>query len=286
MLKLIKMYMKKMLLSRSTYVLLIIAAAFSCIFVFSMHEDQEYYRENPQAYQEDMEYMQELEEDDDSVTVGYVVGTTGIEESTYAEFVDGMFPSMLPCLLIAIFVVIFVCSEHSSGYVKNVSGSVSNRGMLFLAKIPTIIVFSLLVIGVTLLLLLILFKPMMGYFHLGNGTELAKIIALDVGMYTVLAIVLGALCSIIRSTAISMTLGVMMTSGLIGVIYMLITSLLRYIFDIGQDFNLSNYTVSGSIPQLVMGISDCVVERTIIVGCAFLVVSIIAGYFMNKKRDV
>ncbi len=285
MLNLVKMYMRKMMKSRSTYVLLIIAMLFSLITVFSMHQEEKYYKEHPQQYAEDQAYQQELE-GDDAVTIGYTAGSATNQETTLAELADGMFPGMLPCLLLAIFVVIFVCSEHSTGFVKNISGLVPNRGMLFLAKIPTVLTFALLMMGVTLLALLIPFRPMMGYFHLGDGSEFAKMMALQVLIYAVFSILVAAIATVIRSTAVSMTIGVALTSGMVSLIYMLLTSALRYLFDISGSFMLSNYTVSGTIPQLCMGAEDKIISRGVIVGVVYLIVSIVAAYCINRKRDV
>lgn len=285
MLNLVKMYMRKMMKSRSTYVLLIIAVLFSLITLFSMQQEEKYYKEHPEAYAADQAMQQEME-GDDAVTVGYTAGTATNQETTLAELADGTFPGMLPCLLLAIFVVIFVCSEHSTGFVKNISGLVPNRGKLFLAKIPTIVVFTLLIMGVSLLGLLLPFRPMMGYFHLGDGSEFAKMMALQVMIYVVFAILVAAIATVIRGTAVSMTIGVTLTSGMFGLIYALITMALRYLFDISGSFQLSNYTVSGTIPQLSMGLKDSVMTRGITVGIIYLIVSIVAAYCINRKRDV
>lgn len=285
MLNLIRMYMRKMLKSRSTYVLLLLTVIFSLITIFSQQQEAEYYKEHPEQYAADQAMLAEME-GDDAVSIGYQAAAGTPEETSMLALMDGWLPGMLPCLLVAIFVVIFVCSEHSTGFVKNISGLTRNRGMLFLAKLPTVVLFTVLLIAATFLGMLIPFRPMLGYFHMGDGGDLLKLMALQTLLYVVFAVLVAAIATVIRSTAVSMTIGVALTSGMVGLIYALITMALRYFCGISGDFALSNYTVSGTIPQLGVAATDSIVTRGVIVGVVYLVVSIIAAYCINKKRDV
>lgn len=283
MLNLIKVYLLKMFKGKSTAILLLISIAFSLLTVAETHFMEEFFKDNPEQQQV---YSQAMEESDSDMSVGYTAASMGIEQTSFCEMSEGIFAGMFPSLMLAIFVVLMVCSEYSSGYIKNLSGMVSNRGKLFLAKIPAILLFNLMLMAVNLATLLITFRPVMGYFISGGVGNLLASMGLQFVIYSVFGILIAALASIIRNTAVSMTVGVALTSGLFNLLYAGVNAILHYAFNVSDEFVLSNYTISGTLPQMLHSASNEVLTRGLIVGGVYLILAIAGAYYLGKRRDV
>lgn len=285
MLNLIKMYMHKLFTSASTYVLIVILLGFTTLSVFSTGELSKRFEEHPDEYQA---YLQELEEytDDESVGVGYSPSVLK-EDITVGSIAKDIYKGMFPCMLLTIFVALFVCSEYSSGFIKNISGQVSNRGKLFLAKLPILFLFNLLLMAVALVTIIATINPFVGVFKLGSSTELIKIFCMQYAASVTLGVFVAAIASMVRSMAISVTLGVCISTGLLGTIVTMLDTLLHKVFDsLSNEFSLRNYTISGNMNNMLPSATSENINRAFIVLAIFFFGSILLAYFNNKRRDV
>ncbi len=189
-------------------------------------------------------------------------------------------------LFVAIFMALFVSTEQKNGFIKNIAGQQKFRGSLIGSKIVVAAVFVAVIFISTMIFMiattLIIYE---GNVTLGFDTEFFKVVGVQYLLHFALAMLIIFLCTLTRSSALSMTLGVLIPTGVFVIVYMLITMLVNKIDGL-ENFNLTDYVVECCTQAVTSGANAEVLTRSVIVAVAYAVISGFVAVLLMQKRDV
>jgi ABC-2 type transport system permease protein len=184
---------------------------------------------------------------------------------------------------IALFAVIFVGSENSTGFIKNIAGQPSIRHRTILSKCLSILMFSGMALMITFVVALICSQLLYGYIHFGLYSTYDRIVfaLTQLLLNAALGIVIMCFSELIKNQAISMAIGAMLSIG----IARLITENLDDFFAL-NNFSFSNLLITINKATLPLPFSSKAYQLAWKVGGGFIVLAVAISIFSMKKRDI
>ncbi len=242
-----------------------------------------------QLMQEDPAYATEDKSDEPERTKAialwpeeeWATGQVEIGSLDSAETQSGML-----LILCAIFTAIFVNAEQKNGYIKNIAGLFPRREKLVLSKATAIAIQVLFMMAVFTGVMIIMGFALWGSdFYMGSVSKLLGFLAVQYGLHLGFSLVMMLLAVLTRSSAFSMTAGILICAGLMTPVYSVIN---RAVNDMGSGwtFDINKYMLDGSIAMTGVGADADVMMRSVIVGLAFIAGAALLSMVIMKKRDV
>lgn len=192
------------------------------------------------------------------------------------DLVHMFFSNSIVPMLLSIGVCIFVCSDYSSGYIKNIASGVKTKANIALSKFVTWIIATLIYFTLLILLIYIFGSVTIGNVVIGDMNALIQYVGMSLFLHiVVVALAILATC-FLRSSAASITFTVVATQ-FVGLIYMAIDKFL--------NINLNPYSVLTNVSTLPIQYSE-VWNKLLISGFAFLVIYIVAACVVMNKKDI
>lgn len=294
MLNMIKMDLYRMFRTKSLYVIWLIAAA-AILFTTAMSKidydavqkdlrEQQTVAEEQQAAEEGQQVK--AEEPDEPVNLGMTVElpTEPGKMVTVADLFYANTQAKFIALFLVIFAVIFGTADLNSGYIKNIGGQVKNREKLIIAKIISMLVYTVLSMAGFVLLQIIVNQIIFGKVEFGDGKEFLMYLAAQTLLHFALVIICMAIAVVTRSNVISMVISICLCMNMMIIFYSAVD---HWIQKAGvKDFQLIKYTVTGKIAMLPITPtgSECIQAAIISVG--FLAAMILVSCMVFKKRDI
>lgn len=280
MLNIIKMDLRHMFKNKSTWVILLISVALVFISAFSIHFMVETMEEVT------MMQITEAEEMSSDVAVGINMnmpfGCTS-DECPFFGFVMNYLSGGFCTLLLGIFTVIFVNSDNNSGFLKSISGQLKNRENLIFAKLTSICLYTVMIFVVSIISSLAVVYILFPSVTYGNVQEFIAFALTQLLLHIAFCAIIMCITVILRNSALSMVISIVLSSGLITLIYSLIDYALPS--SIRENFSIKDYTVTGNISFLEKAASSDYV-RIVIVGAAFIIAAVLLSSVIFKKRDI
>lgn len=293
MFNLIKMNMYHLKHAVSTYVLLLFVIILGVFSVTMTNEDVEMMKDDPQMMLgleiTNHENVQNDEVESDTRMPGIYVEP----ESDWAKgkieigsVISSEMKSGLLAILCVIFAAIYTNADQKNGYIKNVAGLFPNRGSLILSKS--------LVIGVQILLMMVVFCisiVLTGYilwgkeFYMGSFETLLKYLGVQYFIHLGVAITIMFLAILTKSSAFSMTAGILAHAGLFVPVYGIVNKAINQMGNISH-FDLNRYMLDGNITMIGLQGQNDILLRGTFTGIGFVLVSTILAMFFMKKRDI
>lgn len=278
MLNVIKMDLRHMLKSKSTWVILLISVALAFFSAFMIHFTVEIIESIPQ------EVMSESVQE--NANVGFnMENPSGItaDKCPYFGFVMNYMSGGFCLLLLGIFTVIFVNSDNNSGFLKSISGQLKNREQLIFAKLASISVYTVILFAVCLIVSLTAVYILFPSVTFGNTQDFIIFILTQLLLHIAFGAIIMCITTILRNSALSMVISVVLAGGIFTFIYSLIDYALPE--SIRNNFSIEDYTVTNNIFNLLQTI-DSEYIRVLIVGAVYIVVSTVLSSVIFKKRDI
>lgn len=288
MFNLIKMDLYRLVHSVSFKVMLVVVVAIAFFTIGMTSYDVAYTKE--QLEKGVMQNAETSGTEDDMMVIEMGISVTSsdswIDEVPFSELVNENMKSNILLLLCAIFVPLFVHAEYKNGYIKNIAGQLSNRGMLVVSKLVAVAV-QILILFINYILWagvagLIFFKDtlVMGTVtDLLGGAALHYLLCLAVG-YVVLMLTM-----VTRSSALPLTFGVLCSTGFTALLYSGINMVISMLTN-KDTFDIGLYTPEMNVAHISFDMSDGVLARVLVVGMVYAVVAAIIAITVMKKRDV
>ena len=194
--------------------------------------------------------------------------------------------SGLLALLCVIFTAVFVNAEHRSGFIKNIAGQLHSRGKLIISKLTAVAVQVLFMMIVFIIAVLITgFILWGGSFYIGSAASLFKFAAIQYLLHLSLSAMIIFFTVLTGSSAFSMTLGILLCSGLSVPVYSLINKLV-YNFRPGLGFDINKFLPDGNITLTGIDASAEVFLRGAVSGAVYALIFILLSMLIMQKRDV
>lgn len=290
MFNLFRMDTYRLLHSKVTWVILVFVVALAIFSVVMTDSDIELMKEEAaEAGIGNSVGVTVQEEGEEARTFGiaiwpedeWVSGNIEIGSLVSAETQSGLL-----LLLISIFTAIFVHAEQKNGYIKNVAGMFPDRGRLVISKAVTIALYILIMLIVFMAVMVIMGYALWGDgFYMGSVSDLLQFFGVQYVLHLGISMLIMLLCILTRSSAFSMTAGILITAGLLAPVYSIVNKLVNDAHS-GWEFDLNRYTLDGCISMTQAGAGADVMMRAVLVGAAFIAVSILLSMAIMKKRDI
>ncbi|MGF0034123.1 ABC transporter permease [Bariatricus sp. SGI.154] len=282
MLNMIKMDIYRMFRTKSLYVIWIIMAVAVIITTYMSKIDYD-------AIQEEMNRQQavvEEEQAEEQVNLGMtvVLPTQPGEMVTVFDLFYANTQAKFIALFLVIFAVIFGTADINSGYIKNIGGQVRNRGHLVLAKMVSLLAYTILSMAGYVLLQVVANQIIFGKIELGNTKEFLLYLGAQTALHYALVIISMALAVVIRSNVISMVIVICLCMNMMMILYSAVDNLIHKAG--AKDFQLIEYTVTGKIAMLPMGPTGSECVQAVVIALGFVIVMILAGSAIFRKRDI
>lgn len=279
MFNLIKMDIHRLFYSKSTWVIFFFAAVLSVFSVTMTNTDIHMMKEEPSATEETMDERQ-----------------IGISVEADSEWVDGDIEigsiisvemrSALLAILCVIFTALFINAEQKNGYIKNIAGQFPRREKLVASKFIAIAFQIFLMMLVFIIGIIVSGFVLWGNrFYLGSSAPILRYLGSQYLLHLGFAALTMLLCMLTRSSAFSMTSGILLCSGLAVPVYAVVNKIVSDMKP-GLKFDINHYVLDGNITMMTLGSASDVLVRGAVVGAAFAIVSVILSMIMIKKRDV
>ncbi|WP_455719610.1 ABC transporter permease [Agathobacter sp.] len=291
----IRMDLYRLIHTKSTYVILVIAillalattgvtALFMNMIEEAKNEATEYSQETESA-----SYASEETADDTGLT--FTVNDLDEEDIEAADSevkITNMIVSDISGidvgLLLAIFAVMFSTADINSGYIKSVGGQVKSRGLLITSKMAALAVFTLVTFIVDAIAQCIATPLLIHGAIVGDVAEMFKILGVQYIMNVSLAFFIMSIAIIIKNNVISMIISVCMCTGIFGLIFNGINLLISKAGV--ENFDINNYIIINKITSIDMNATGKDIGSAIVVSVLWAVVGLVAVYNVFKRRDI
>lgn len=281
MFNLCKMNCYRMARSKSTWVILISAMCFAAFSIFMGMIDLE-----SLAEEEHPEEISKLESmiDNSDVKFGINVRPPVAEDGgtpSLMEFVAADEQSGVLLLFLTVFVALFIHSEYSSGFVKNISRQKRHPSMTAVSAFSVIPVYSVLLMLGYALVQMILAKMLYPDAALGLTGGAVGYMAVQFVLMCAFGSGVAFVTLAVRNCAFGIVAGMLTACGMGYLFSGLVNLLLRAL-----KFDLNRFLVIGSINSLTLKSGTGELLSCAAVGLAWIVVWILLSGMVTEKRDV
>lgn len=282
MANLIRMNLYRMLHTGSTWILMVVICGFAVFSSYMTKVDQEMIKKEIQT--------EVIEETDNTEEIHYNFGiqvqtpihADGTEPVFFEYFCSDLKGGIL-LIFVAIFAVTFISGEEKSGFVKNIAGQVHCKYTLYLSKIVAIMTFvfmAMVCYGITEYISVVILHRGVSFGMDILGQSLLYIL-IQWALLSAFASGMAFITTLIKSTAVSITIGILDACGfgmvLIGFIYKIFRNL---------DIVLEKYLLVTNANSILYNSSSEVLRRAAVVAAVFFVGYNVLGSIWVQKRDI
>lgn len=223
---------------------------------------------------------------------GIVVGSTADESFPLTEdfdltvFMDLLFDSGILGLLISTGASIITNAERKHGFIKNIAGQISPRGMMAPAKLPGMLLECFLILTFAVLGAALSGKIFYAGFTFGNLAALAGALAVQLLLALALSALIQMICTLAGNAATGIITGIILSGGFLSLVYMLINKVLWKYLHVPESFDITRYTLSGHLMSVSSTSEPDALGLALAVGAAYLAACSLGAYVILKKKDI
>ena len=208
-----------------------------------------------------------------------------LSDMTVVDWIQDAVSGGFFTIFIAIYTVLFVISDFSFGYIKNIYGSIYLKTNYFISKLLISSFFIMLTTITSYIITIVISKLYIGVSDYGSITKLLK--------YTLIQTLL-----LISFSSLIIALTIMVGKGLNAIIismgysliffellYTSVNQLVKGLFKI-SDFNIAKYTIIGNMREITLEASGKQYGIAIVVSLLVIIISLIMGSIFFAKKDV
>ena len=187
-------------------------------------------------------------------------------------------------LFLVIFAVMFATADIKSGYIKNIGGQVSQRGMLIVSRAVVLALFTAITFAGIFVFQaaanMLAFKCVVW----GNWKEIIPYFLTELTLHYAFVLICMAIAVIIKNNVISMTLSVCLTMNIMSIVY----GFIDYVVNRKglHNFSIYKYTVTGRMAMLPMNAGRDDVVSSMCVAVIFIIIMLSLSSYVFQKRDI
>ena len=187
-------------------------------------------------------------------------------------------------LFLVIFAVMFATADIKSGYIKNIGGQVSQRGMLIVSRAVALALFTAITFAGIFVFQaaanMLAFKCVVW----GNWKEIIPYFLTELTLHYAFVLICMAIAVIIKNNVISMTLSVCLTMNIMSIVY----AFIDYVVNRKglHNFSIYKYTVTGRMAMLPMNAGRDDVVSSMCVAVIFIIIILSLSSYIFQKRDI
>lgn len=187
-------------------------------------------------------------------------------------------------LFLVIFAVMFATADIKSGYIKNIGGQVSQRGMLIVSRAVALALFTAITFAGIFVFQaaanMLAFKCVVW----GNWKEIIPYFLTELTLHYAFVLICMAIAVIIKNNVISMTLSVCLTMNIMSIVY----AFIDYVVNRSghHNFSIYKYTVTGRMAMLPMNAGREDIISSMCVAATFIIIMLSLSSYIFQKRDI
>ena len=187
-------------------------------------------------------------------------------------------------LFLVIFAVMFATADIKSGYIKNIGGQVSKRGMLIVSRAVALALFTAITFAGIFVFQaaanMLAFKCVVW----GNWKEIIPYFLTELMLHYAFVLICMAIAVIIKNNVISMTLSICLTMNIMSIVY----AFIDYVVNKKglHNFSIYKYTVTGRMAMLPMNAGRDDVVSSMCVAAVFIIIMLSLSSYIFQKRDI
>ena len=288
MFNMIKMEVYRMFHTKSAYIIMLVMAISVLLTdymsFYEYNEDSEAMRTAP--VNADVSYTDPEGGESGVPNLGLTVTlpTTPGEKVTVYDLFFANVQGKFIALFIAIFTIIFSNADLKSGFVKNTAGQVRNRFGLVEAKAVAVVLYTILALAIFAILEMISARVLFGYLEWGNVGEFLSYFGIQAVLHCAFMIILTAASVILRSSVVSMLLGMCLCMNFTMMLYGMVNLLIQKLGF--ESFDFMAHTVTGKISMIPMEMSGADIRSALMIAAAFIAGALALAGAVFQKRDV
>lgn len=272
MLNLVKMDMYRLVRMKSFWIMIAVTVLLACLSVFLT------------------DYALNLQNDvsmESGAIIFDMAGMAGeITKIDVTDFVNTDLAGLNLLILCVIFGSLFVNGEQKNGFVKNIAGQLPNRGLLVLSKLVAVAVQVTVIFAAYILTMTVLGKVLWAdKLVLDSFGDLAKVIGIHYLLHFAMAVLVSGLTLMLRGSGLSMTFGIICSTGAAQLIYRLVNILLHKC-GVSESFDIADFALESCIHAVTPGLQGGDLTRMLAVGIGFILVSTLGAILVMQKRDI
>ena len=187
-------------------------------------------------------------------------------------------------LFLVIFAVMFATADIKSGYIKNIGGQVSQRGMLIVSRAVALALFTAITFAGIFVFQaaanMLAFKCVVW----GNWKEIIPYFLTELTLHYAFVLICMAIAVIIKNNVISMTVSVCLTMNIMSIVY----AFIDYVVNRKglHNFSIYKYTVTGRMAMLPMNAGREDIVSSMCVAVIFIIIMLSLSSYIFQKRDI
>lgn len=285
MFNLLRMEIKRLFNQSSTYIIILIAIV--SLIAYDLLIDYNYQQLSEQIASEQMDAINENpERTDESVEFNVSADPAILETSGEELFIEQVSGYGFIVFLI-VFFAIFYTAPYRHGFIKNFIGLKNKRYGFIISEflISVFYSFLLFVIGSATLFLAQNYL-MRSDFVIHDLINVLKLTGVQFVLHLSFSTLLLFLATLTGSVAAVLAISMIWVTILHRPVLDILTTGLSKIFNLGDDFTLRSYTVTGNIGQLDWGADQAGVNQALIVALCLALIALTASAILLQKKDI
>lgn len=229
-----------------------------------------------------------VEEDGEQIAnVGITIQTPVEEDGSLSDYIfiycEELSSGAL-LLFILIGAVLFFRGDEKCGFLKNIAGQTKHRYNIFFSKLIAIGIYTFVCMVCYMFVEYIVFNIFIEAdinFGVEHIPEALKVFALEYLIHMALISGLLLITELTKSTAASITIGILSVMGICGMFF---TGIVRKIFN--TNFDIAKYYLTTSMSNINIGMDWDIIKLALGVGITFFVIYNIANVYWFSQKDI
>lgn len=202
---------------------------------------------------------------------------------TLPQLFGAVFPTL--ALLIGLGATFLSHAEDKNGYIKNIAGQISPRGIQAAAKLP-VLVFEILAMFLITFLVFLGFALFKDEVCVGSIPDMFKITGIHLLLFLAFDALLMFLTFLTKKSAVGVFVSLAVTANISSLAYMLINYVSHKYLGLPAAFDISDYMLDTYIGGIAALSDGALAAKGLAVGAVYLIVCTLAAFFIIKKRDI
>lgn len=208
------------------------------------------------------------------------------EEFSLTEFMDEVFGSGILMIFISIVAAIITNAEQKHGFIKNVAGQISSRGILTVAKLPGMLLECILVLTVTVFSSALAGRILFSSFTLGSLSALVGALAVQLVLALGYCSLILMICTLAGNAASGIITGIALSAGITPLVYTLINKMLWTYLHVPESFDITRYFLSTHLMSINTASDTKTLTLGLVVGAVYLLACSAGAYIIIKRKDI
>lgn len=283
MLNVIKMDLYRMVKNKATWLILLASMLMMFASIFMSSQDLAYYNSNPIV-------LENLQANGDEVNWGIYIGSVKSEwcngtEISLMELVAVNVKSKLLLMFLVVFMTYFAGSEGRNGFVKNIAGQVTHKGILVFSKFVVISIYTVMMMVGAVLATMLGSAAFLGYINTSNIGQGCIFLAVQILLHIAYGMFVLFLFHITGSSIATMLSGILIAAGILQIVDSILISSFSKLQAI-SDFSIMNYLTSGNVGLLSMDSTSGLYIRAGMIALGAIILMNILSSVIVQRRDL